>query len=139
MCLLRNQKDKKLKKIIFIIFTIFSCNTTIKKNLNTYNPNEILGPKSSNVSLLNRIRSNPGIYIEGGGENAKVFTKGVSSINNQKEVLFILNGVQVGTFSQIVNILNPESVKSITVLKNANDIAIYGFRGSGGVILIKTK
>ena len=73
------------------------------------------------------------------GVNAKVFTKGVSSINNQKEVLFILNGVQVGTFSQIVNILNPESIKSITVLKNANDIAIYGFRGSGGVILIKTK
>ena len=38
-----------------------------------------------------------------------------------------------------LNILNPESIKSITVLKNANDIAIYGFRGSGGVILIKTK
>ena len=47
--------------------------------------------------------------------------------------------MQVGTFSQIDNILNPESIKSITVLKNANDIAIYGFRGSGGVILIKTK
>ena len=90
-------------------------------------------------TILNRIKSNPGIYIEGVGVNAKVFTKGVSSINNQKEVLFILNGVQVGTFSQIVNILNPESIKSITVLKNANDIAIYGFRGSGGVILIKTK
>ena len=27
--------------------------------------------------------------------------------------------------SQIVNISNPESIKSITVLKNANDIAIY--------------
>ena len=63
--------------------------------------------------------SNPGIYIEGVGINAKVFTKGVSSINNQKEVLFILNGVQVGAFSQIVYILNPESIKSITVLKNA--------------------
>ena len=108
-------------------------------NVDSFNPNEINISKSSNVSLLNRIRSNPGIYIEGVGENAKVYTKGISSINNQKEVLFILNGVQVGTFSQIVNILNPESIKSITVLKNANDIAIYGFRGSGGVILIKTK
>ena len=47
--------------------------------------------------------------------------------------------MQVGTFSQIVNILNPESIKSITVLKNASDIAIYGFRGSGGVILIETE
>ena len=128
-----------MNKIIFLIFILLSCNTSIKKNLITYNPNEIIGPKSSNISLLNRIRSNPGIYIEGNGENAKVYTKGVSSINNQKEVLFIINDVQVGTFSRAVNILNPESIKSITVLKNANDIAIYGFRGSGGVILIKTK
>ena len=128
-----------MKNIFILIFTLIGCNTTIKKNVDSFNPNEINVSKSSNVSLLNRIRSNPGIYIEGVGVNAKVFTKGVSSINNQKEVLFILNGVQVGTFSQIVNILNPESIKSITVLKNANDIAIYGFRGSGGVILIKTK
>jgi|TARA_B100000902_G_C27321351_1_gene924817 TonB-dependent SusC/RagA subfamily outer membrane receptor len=128
-----------LKNIILLIFILFSCNTSIKKNLNVYNPNELIVSKSSNISLLNRIRSNPGIYIEGGGENAKIYTKGITSINNQKEVLFILNGVQVGKFSQIVNILNPESIKSITVLKNANDIAIYGFRGSGGVILIKTQ
>ncbi len=128
-----------MKNIILLIFILFSCNTSIKKNLNVYNPNELILSKSSNISLLNRIRSNPGIYIEGGGENAKIYTKGITSINNQKEVLFILNGVQVGKFSQIVNILNPESIKSITVLKNANDIAIYGFRGSGGVILIKTQ
>jgi len=128
-----------MKNIFILIFILIGCNTAIKKNVDSFNPNEINISKSSNVSLLNRIRSNPGIYIEGGGENAKVYTKGISSINNQKEVLFILNGVQVGTFSQIVNILNPESIKSITVLKNANDIAIYGFRGSGGVILIKTK
>tara|TARA_B100000287_G_scaffold1936_1_gene1894 strand:+ start:645 stop:1031 length:387 start_codon:yes stop_codon:yes gene_type:complete len=128
-----------MKNIFILIFTLIGCNTTIKKNVDSFNPNEINVSKSSNVSLLNRIRSNPGIYIEGVGVNAKVFTKGVSSINNQKEVLFILNGVQVGSYSQIVNILNPESIKSITILKNANDISIYGFKGSGGVILIKTK
>tara|TARA_B100000029_G_C17435791_1_gene909608 strand:+ start:625 stop:1011 length:387 start_codon:yes stop_codon:yes gene_type:complete len=128
-----------MKNIFILIFTLIGCNTTIKKNVDSFNPNEINVSKSSNVSLLNRIRSNPGIYIEGFGVNAKVFTKGVSSINNQKEVLFILNGVQVGSYSQIVNILNPESIKSITILKNANDISIYGFKGSGGVILIKTK
>lgn len=128
-----------MKNIFILIFTLIGCNTAIKKNIDSFKPNEINVSNSSNISLLNRIRSNPGIYIEGVGENARVFTKGVTSINNQKEVLFILNGVQVGAFSQIVNILNPESVKSITILKNANDIAIYGFRGSGGVILIKTK
>ncbi|SUZ86520.1 uncharacterized protein METZ01_LOCUS39374 [marine metagenome] len=53
--------------------------------------------------------------------------------------MFILDGFQVGTFSQIVNILDPNDIKSIQVLKNGADLAIYGFRGSGGVILIKTK
>ncbi len=128
-----------MKKILLLTILFIGCNTSIKKNISTYNPNEIIVPKSSNVSLLNRIRSNPGIYIEGGGENAKVYTKGITSINNQKEVLFILNGVHVGPYSQVSKILNPESIKSITVLKNASDISIYGFNGSGGVILIKTK
>ena len=93
----------------------------------------------SNVSLLNRIRSNPGVYISGNDEFAKVYIKGVTSINFQKEVLFILDGLQVGNYSKIVNIVNPSDIKSITVLKNASDIAIYGFVGSGGVIIIKTK
>ena len=128
-----------MKKILFLTILFIGCNTAIKKNISTYNPNEIIVPKTSNINLLNRIRSNPGIYIEGGGENAKVFTKGITSINNQKEVLFILNGVHVGPYSQVSKILNPESIKSITVLKNASDISIYGFNGSGGVILIKTK
>ena len=59
--------------------------------------------------------------------------------NLLKEVLFILDGLQVGNYSKIVNIVNPSDIKSITVLKNASDIAIYGFVGSGGVIIIKTK
>ena len=128
-----------MKKILLLTILFIGCNPAIKKNISTYNPNEIIVPKTSNISLLNRIRSNPGIYIEGGGENAKVFTKGITSINNQKEVLFILNGVHVGSYSQVSKILNPESIKSITMLKNASDISIYGFNGSGGVILIKTK
>ncbi len=74
---------------------------TVNKQLNSdISPsNEIVITQKSNVSLLNRIRINPGIYIEGSGETARVFTKGVTSINNQKEVLFILDGVKVGSYS----------------------------------------
>ena len=94
----------------------------------------------SGISLLNKIRTSPGIIIQGNDEeNARVYTRGMNSINFPKEVLFILDGFQVGTFSQIVNILDPNDIKSIQVLKNGADLAIYGFRGSGGVILVKTK
>ena len=105
-----------MKNIFILIFILVGCNTAIKKNVDSFNPNKINVSKSSNVSLLNRLRSNPGIYIEGVGVNAKVFTKGVSSINNQKEVLFILNGVQVGTFSQIV-----QTAESFILQSNLNE------------------
>jgi TonB-dependent SusC/RagA subfamily outer membrane receptor len=132
-----------MKKInhSFIFIILFSCsiNKTINTDTNEYDINKIIFKQKSNVSLLNRIRSNPGVYISGNDEFAKVYIKGVTSINFQKEVLFILDGLQVGNYSKIVNIVNPSDIKSITVLKNASDIAIYGFVGSGGVIIIKTK
>ena len=123
----------------FFIIVLTGC--TLNKQLSSdMSPsNEIVISQKSNVSLLNRIRINPGIYIEGSGQTARVFTKGVTSINNQKEVLFILNGVKVGNYSKVVNILDPTKIKTIEILKNANDIAFYGFLCSGGVILIKTQ
>ena len=130
-----------MKKInhLFIFIVLFSC--AINKNINTngYDINKINFKQKSNVSLLNRIRSNAGVYISGNDDFAKVYIRGITSINFQKEVLFILDGLQVGNYSKIVNIVNPSDIKSITVLKNASDIAIYGFVGSGGVIIIKTK
>ena len=124
---------------LFIFIVLFSC--AINKNINTngYDINKINFKQKSNVSLLNRIRSNAGVYISGNDDCAEVYIRGLTSINFQKEVLFILDGLQVGNYSKIVNIVNPSDIKSITVLKNASDIAIYGFVGSGGVIIIKTK
>ncbi len=125
--------------ILFSVFSlIISCNIN-KKNIKSFNANEIEVINTGNISLLNRIRTHPGIYIEGSGENAKVYTRGVSSINNQKEILFILNGIQVGNYSQVSKILNPTDIKNITILRDASNIAFYGFNGSGGVILIDTK
>ena len=130
-----------MKKInhSFIFIVLFSC--AINKNINTngYDINKINFKQKSNVSLLNSIRSNAGVYISGNDDFAEVYIRGLTSINFQKEVLFILDGLQVGNYSKIVNIVNPSDIKSITVLKNASDIAIYGFVGSGGVIIIKTK
>ena len=110
----------------------------MNKNISNKTPNSI--NIRQNISILNQIRRNPGIYIQGNNEqNAKVFIRGITSINFQKEVLFILDGLQVGNFSQLVNILDPNDIKNIQVLKNASDLNIYGFRGSGGVIIIKTR
>ena len=131
-----------MKFYIFIFPLIFlSCEinkTTVSNSSNIYDSRTL--KNRSSISLLNKIRTSPGIIIQGNDEeNARVYTRGINSINFPKEVLFVLDGFQVGTFSQIVNILDPNDIKSIQVLKNGSDLAIYGFRGSGGVILIKTK
>ena len=131
-----------MKFYLLICTLIFlSCEinkTTVSNSSNIYDTRTLIN--KSGISLLNKIRTSPGIIIQGNDEeNARVYTRGINSINFQKEVLFVLNGFQVGTFSQIFNILDPNDIKSIQVLKNGSDLAIYGFRGSGGVILIKTK
>ena len=87
-------------KYIFIII-LTGCTVNKKLNSNISPSNEIVISQKSNVSLLNRIRINPGIYIEGSGETARVFTKGVTSINNQKEVLFILDGVKAVSYTHL--------------------------------------
>ena len=93
----------------------------------------------SNVNLIDRLRRYSGLSIRGDGQNAQIFLRGISSINNPREVLFIINGAQVGNFSRAASQLNPQEIKSIEVLKNPSDIASYGFMGSGGVVLITTE
>ena len=126
--------------LYFIIFLMFLGCEINKKSVqsNDYNSEYEIKNKS-NISLLNRVRANPSIYIEGNGDNAKVYLKGVSSINFPKEILFVLNGIQVGNYSKISSMLDPTMIKSIRILKNAVDLSMYGFAGSGGVIEIKTK
>src|SRR5690606_21023571 len=57
-----------------------------------------------------------------------------SSIGSYDMVLSPVNGV-----SSPLNMLNPADIASITVLKDADATAIYGSRGSNGVVLITTR
>ena len=81
----------------------------------------------------------PGIVTRGQGQNAQVFIRGISAVNTPKELLFIVNGTQVGTYSRAVFLLNPVEIINIRLLKKAIEIAPYGFSGSGGVVVIFTK
>ena len=62
--------------------------------------------------------------------------RGIGTINNSADPLYVVDGVQVGTSA---NFINPTDVESIEVLKDASATAIYGARGANGVILITTK
>ncbi len=71
------------------------------------------------------------------GAASQIVIRGNSSINLNQEPLYVIDGVIVteSDYKQI----NPEQIKSVSVLKNEHATAIYGSRGAGGVVLIVTK
>lgn len=70
------------------------------------------------------------------GSSANQQVRGLSSITASTTPLIILDGVP---FPGQTNDISPGTIESIEVLKDASATAIYGTRGSSGVILITTK
>jgi TonB-linked SusC/RagA family outer membrane protein len=79
----------------------------------------------------------------GGGTNLRI--RGGTSVNASSEPLFVVDGIPLPAGGGLsagrnpFNFLNPQDIASVTVLKDAASTAIYGSRGSNGVILIETK
>lgn len=59
----------------------------------------------------------------------------VRGIGGVGDVVFVIDGV----IGRDPNILNMEEVEQITVLRDANSVALYGSQGRNGVIVINTK
>lgn len=89
----------------------------------------------------------PGVSITTGGgpdDASQIRIRGESSLNATNEPLFVVDGIPldgdgVSGNRNPLNIINPNDIESITVLKDASATAIYGSRAAGGVILITTK
>ncbi|MEX0929808.1 MAG: SusC/RagA family TonB-linked outer membrane protein [Balneolales bacterium] len=89
----------------------------------------------------------------GAGVNIRI--RGTSSVRGGNQPLFVVDGVPlsgndvtpgsegIGAGSQSprnpLSFLNPDDIENISVLKDASAAAIYGARGSNGVVLITTK
>jgi len=70
------------------------------------------------------------------GSTPSVQIRGVNSINANTNPLIIVDGIP---FEGNINYINPGDIESMEILKDASSVAIYGTRGSNGVILITTK
>ena len=68
--------------------------------------------------------------------NGEIIIRGVNSINSSSAALIVVDGVPVS--SSVLNSIPPIQVKSVNILKDGS-AAIYGSRGSNGVVLIETK
>lgn len=89
------------------------------------------------------------------GGSTNVVLRGYKSITGNNQALFVIDGVPIGNdntngsnqqsggggydYGSPASDINPDDIESVTVLKGAGASALYGSRGSNGVILITTK
>lgn len=71
------------------------------------------------------------------GEEMQITIRGLGSLGAGSQPLFVVDGFPIG--NSLGQNLNPADIESISVLKDAASTAIYGARGSNGVVLITTK
>ena len=79
------------------------------------------------------------------GSGATIRIRGGSSFNDSgNDPLIVIDGLAMDNqgvkgLSNPLSMVNPNDIESFTVLKDASATAIYGSRGSNGVIIITTK
>lgn len=73
------------------------------------------------------------------GSPINIIVRGASSITQETAPLYVIDGFPMAGSDFNANQLDPNEIESIDVLKDAAATAIYGARGSNGVIVITTK
>lgn len=69
------------------------------------------------------------------GAPATIRIRGTGSVNAGNDPLYVIDGFPTDN----INSINPSDIASIEILKDASSTAIYGSRGSNGVVLVTTK
>lgn len=100
------------------------------------NPQDLISGKIAGVSVTS----------SGGtpGAGSTIRIRGGSSLNASNDPLIVIDGIPMDNsgvkgLSNPLSIVNPQDIESFNVLKDASATAIYGSRGSNGVIIITTK
>lgn len=77
------------------------------------------------------------VYNKGGDPNSGsvIRIRGISTIGANTEPLVVIDGIAGGDLANV----DPADIESVNVLKDGSAAAIYGTRGSSGVIIVTTK
>lgn len=95
-------------------------------------------PVTTAMQALQGKAAGVNIVTESGapGAGANITIRGGMSLTQSTEPLYIVDGFEMGSALDNIDI---NDIESIDVLKDASSTAIYGARGSNGIILITTK
>ena len=144
--LLKEEAAKSLNEIVVIGYGV------AKKNDLTGSVTAIK-PDDKNHGLITNAQdmmqgkiAGVNVTTDGGapGTGASIRIRGGSSLNASNDPLIVIDGLAMDNqgvkgLSNPLSMVNPNDIESFTVLKDASATAIYGSRGSNGVIIITTK
>ncbi len=103
---------------------------------------EVLSEKpvtNINQALQGRVA---GVFISSGArpsDDSHIKIRGINTINGSTDPIYVVDGMVMDNGYSGFNAVNLNDVASIEVLKDASATALYGSRGSNGVVLITTK
>jgi len=92
-----------------------------------------------NQALQGRIA---GVFITQGAkptDNASIRIRGINTIDGSTDPIFVVDGVVMDSWKGGFSATNVSDIASVEVLKDASATALYGSRGSNGVVVITTK
>ena len=106
------------------------------------NHGQILNPQEMMQGKIAGVTVTSGGGTPGGGATIRI--RGGSSLNASNDPLIVIDGLALDNqgikgAANPLSMVNPADIESFTVLKDASATAIYGSRGSNGVIIITTK
>jgi TonB-linked SusC/RagA family outer membrane protein len=83
----------------------------------------------------------PGLFVEKSGDptgsSNRILIRGVNTLGNN-EPLYVIDGVPT-VRQEVFSSINPSTIVSVQVLKDASASSLYGSRASNGVIIVTTK
>ena len=118
------------KKVGSLVGSVSTVKSEVLKN----------APSSSALDALQGQVAGLAVMTTGGvagDNNVDMTLHGVGSLGASSAPLFIVDGIQAS--SRTIMAMNPNDIKSISILKDASATSIYGSRAANGVVYVTTK
>ncbi|REE02090.1 SusC/RagA family TonB-linked outer membrane protein [Marinoscillum furvescens] len=150
------QDVQQLTEVVVTAFGVERDKKALGYAVQEFNSDELT--KSQERSVINSLQGKvAGVQITGAsgapGASTNIVLRGTSSLTGSNQALFVVDGVPInnvqnnsgGVLTGAVdggnsaNDINPEDIKSISILKGASAAALYGSRAANGVVIITTK
>lgn len=127
-------KTFTLRLLVCCLFTVSfilsACTSTQKA----------VGADTPYLTLIERLRMEPGVNVRGNSNDASVSIRGINSINLSSEPLLLINGQPYsGTIANASQQIPADQIKHVHVMKDIAETGLYGVRGANGVIDVVLK